>query len=97
MNYIKGLLDNRGEQGELAPHVFLLTWLLPTYGDDIFMLYIYQSEYQELMVAKPVLVWKLSWQTIFESHEYTFLITVILYFRRNVATVVKAFNFVNKV
>ena len=46
----------RGEQGELAPHVFLLTWLLPTYGDDVFMMHIYQSEYQELMVAKPVLV-----------------------------------------
>ena len=30
----------RGERGELAPHVFLLTWLLPTYGDDVFMLHI---------------------------------------------------------
>ena len=46
----------RGERGELAPHVFLLTWLLPSYGDDIFMLHIYQSEYQELMAAKPALV-----------------------------------------
>ena len=94
---ISNSVNCRGERGELAPHVFLLTWLLPTYGDDISMLHIYQSEYQELMAAKPVLVWKLSWQTIFESHEYTFLITVILYFRRNVASVVEVFNFVNKV
>ena len=28
---------------------------------------------------------------------YTFLITVILYFHRNVASVVEVFNFVNKV
>ena len=88
---------SRGERGELAPHVFLLTCVLPTYGDDVFMLHIYQPEYHELMVAKPVLVWKLWWQTIFESHEYTFLITVILYFHRNVASVVEVFNFVNKV
>ena len=52
----------RGERGELAPggelahHVFLLTCLLPTYGDDVFMLHIYQPENQELMAAKPVLV-----------------------------------------
>ena len=46
----------RVEQGELAPHVLLLTWLLPTYGDDVFMLQIYQPEYQEIMAAKPVLV-----------------------------------------
>ena len=30
----------RGERGELAPHVFLLTCVLPTYGDDVFMLHI---------------------------------------------------------
>ena len=48
--------NSRGEWGELAPHVFLLTCLLPTYGDDVFMLHIYQPEYQELMAAKPVLV-----------------------------------------
>ena len=35
--------------------------------------------------------------TIFESHEYTILITVILYFHRNVASVMEVFNFVNKV
>ena len=51
-NFVK----NRGERGELAPHVFLLTWLLPTYGDDVFMLHIYQPEYQELMAAEPVFV-----------------------------------------
>ena len=48
--------NDRGERGELAPHVFLLTCLLPTYGDDVFMLHIYQPDYQELMAVKPVLV-----------------------------------------
>ena len=33
----------------MAPHVFLLTCLLPTYGDDVFMLHVYQPEYQELI------------------------------------------------
>ena len=46
----------RGERGEMAPHVFLLTCLLPTYGDDVFTLHVYQPEYQELMAAKPGLV-----------------------------------------
>ena len=32
-----------GTRGELAPRVFLLTWLLPTYGDDVFMLYTNQN------------------------------------------------------
>ena len=89
--YILFILSSRGERGELAPHVFLLTCLLPTYGNDVFMLPIYQPEYQELTAAKPVSVWKLSWQTIFESHKYTFLIAVILYFHRNVTSVVEVF------
>ena len=42
--------------GQMAPHVFLLTCLLPTYGDDVFMFQVYQPEYQELMAAKPGLV-----------------------------------------
>ena len=44
------------ERGELAPHVFLLTWLLPTYADDVFMLHIHHQEYQEVMAAQPVFV-----------------------------------------
>ena len=53
---LKGRAGQIGTRGELAPRVFLLTWLLPTYGDDVFMLHIYQPEYQEFMEAKPVLV-----------------------------------------
>ena len=86
--------DCRGERGELALNVFLLTWLLPTYGDDDFMLHIYHPEWR----GGPS--WfKNSWQIIFEPHEYTFLIKVrpILYFHRNVASVAEVFNFVNKV
>ena len=49
------------------PRVFLLKWLLPTYIDDVFMLHIYQLEYQELMAAaERVFVYKLSRQTTFE-------------------------------
>ena len=29
------------ERGELAPHVFLLTWLLPTYADDVFFFFFF--------------------------------------------------------
>ena len=34
--------------------MFLFTWQLPTYGDDVFMYvaFLYQPEYQELMAAK---------------------------------------------
>ena len=42
--------------GELAPHMFLLTWLLTTYGNDVFMVHVYQPEYHELMAAEPVFV-----------------------------------------
>ena len=34
----------------------IIMCLLPTYGDDVFMLHIYQPEYQDLVAAKPVLV-----------------------------------------
>ena len=73
-------MRTRGERGELAPHVFLLAWLLPTYVDDVFVLHIYQPEYQEHMAAKPVLVLKIIMTNHFWITWVYFLITVILLF-----------------
>ena len=53
---LKKIIKTHTARGEMAPHVFLLTCLLPTYGDYVFMLHEYQPEYQELMAAKPRLV-----------------------------------------
>ena len=58
---------SRGERGKLAPHV-LLTWLLPTYDDVVFMLHKYQPEYQELMAAEPVFCLKIIMTNHFLIH-----------------------------